>query len=253
LRGVAFGDRVMEYFGSSKFIDSKSGIIAEVYFNPGSLGFFKSLFASAKPPADEVKGYIYRYKDKSRKPTDDPIDPNDAGVEILCEISGCWMDKIMMGDKVMWDINKDIPSLIKPVPKPLPSDCRYREDLRYLAESKKEESQKAKSELEDRQRYEERLRKSFKKSGQVEFYKKVVKTQGEKIGMRMRLKDGLIEKVEPAGPAEKAGIRVGDIVVTINNNLRPDDPGEEELLTIKTAFEGAIVSISVLRPLPTAA
>eukprot|EP01113_Clastostelium_recurvatum_P045753 TRINITY_DN790_c0_g1_i1.p1 TRINITY_DN790_c0_g1~~TRINITY_DN790_c0_g1_i1.p1 ORF type:complete len:317 (+),score=78.93 TRINITY_DN790_c0_g1_i1:71-952(+) len=45
LKGVMWGDRITELAGSITFTDEKNGIEAEVHFNPGALGFVKSLFS----------------------------------------------------------------------------------------------------------------------------------------------------------------------------------------------------------------
>ena len=54
---------------------------------------------------------------------------------ILERCEGSWLKEIKFGDKVYWDIDKDIPNWIRPVDNPLPSDGRYREDLIWLFRS----------------------------------------------------------------------------------------------------------------------
>jgi len=55
--------------------------------------------------------------------------------EFLEKIKGSFLEHIIIGDKIVWDINKDIPEHIRPVKHCIPSDGRYREDLIWLYRS----------------------------------------------------------------------------------------------------------------------
>ena len=52
--------------------------------------------------------------------------------ELIAEVSGSWLENLVIGDKEYWNIDTYEPMKALPVPNPLPSDPRYREDLIWL-------------------------------------------------------------------------------------------------------------------------
>ena len=58
--------------------------------------------------------------------------------QLICDISGSWKDYLIIGDSKYWSSSDT--SLIKPmpIPNPLPSDPRYREDLIWLKRGNEE-------------------------------------------------------------------------------------------------------------------
>ena len=51
----------------------------------------------------------------------------------ICEISGSWLNKLIIGNETYWDIERDHPKRQIPLVKDvLSSDWRYREDLIWL-------------------------------------------------------------------------------------------------------------------------
>ncbi|MCQ2819183.1 MAG: oxysterol-binding protein [archaeon] len=88
----------------------------------------------------EVEGYIIEFP----FPKDYKLDYNteqnfgnnykitDQTYKVLATCSGSWLEKLTFDDKKYWDIDRDIPSWIRPVDYPLPSDGRYREDIIWL-------------------------------------------------------------------------------------------------------------------------
>lgn len=47
-------------------------------------------------------------------------------------IEGSWLKNLKIGNNEIWNIDKFKPMRQKPVPNPIPSDCRFREDLIWL-------------------------------------------------------------------------------------------------------------------------
>jgi len=161
ISGVLWGERVMSYEGVVSFKDEKNHLQADVAFNADSLGFFKSLFKKQKSGIDTVRGELFRVgEDKKKK-------------EVLAAIEGSWLSHIDIGGERIWDLERDMPCLQVMDPNALPSDCRYREDLVALAKRDMDEAKECKLMLEERQRYDAKLRASYKpppakKSGQKE-------------------------------------------------------------------------------------
>lgn len=150
LTGVMWGTRVMDYCGSLVVEDTRHKLRAELTFNPDAQGMFKSLFFKQKTPTDAVRGEICKQCE---------------GVErmSLCKLEGSWLTHLdcIQGDgsKVrLWDVKTCKPSTPVPVTNPLPSDCRFREDLKALKEGNTDDAQRWKVVLEEKQRLERKLR-----------------------------------------------------------------------------------------------
>jgi len=148
LKGVMWGDRVMEYCGSMTFTDEKNQIECVVEFNPEGSGFFRSMFSkSGKQTADCFRGQMYRTTSKKRSEQD-----------VICYLQGSWLCHLDIADERFWDI-KVVPSGVIPAVDPLPSDSRFREDLVALKQGDYEKGKESKLFLEERQRKEDKLRK----------------------------------------------------------------------------------------------
>jgi len=149
IKGVMWGDRVTELSGSIIFSDNKNGIEAEVFFNPEAQGFIRSLFSKAKESADTVRGEIYR--------------PSASGVQrkkgdnTISNIEGSWLSHLDFDGTRLWDLKMPADGVI-PEPNPLPSDSRNRADLKALNEGDMERAKDSKVALEERQRFEKKLR-----------------------------------------------------------------------------------------------
>lgn len=57
------------------------------------------------------------------------INPN----VILSKVEGSWLESVEFDGKRYWDLEKIDPAPLIKTNYPLPSDCRFREDLMYLA------------------------------------------------------------------------------------------------------------------------
>eukprot|EP01027_Heterolobosea_sp_BB2_P000650 GEZU01000949.1.p1 GENE.GEZU01000949.1~~GEZU01000949.1.p1 ORF type:complete len:374 (+),score=87.38 GEZU01000949.1:169-1290(+) len=150
IKGIIWGERTMEYLGTLSMEDKKNNLKCEITFNPDPKGFLRSWFSSAPTvPSDTIRGDITSMDGKQTYGT----------------IEGSWLgfvDFTRQGSNTkerLWDISKFRQIRPVPVENPLPSDCRFREDLVNLKEGKIEESQRWKTILEEKQRHEARLRK----------------------------------------------------------------------------------------------
>ena len=124
----------------------------DVEFNPPAPSGFMGFFGRGKPPSDHCTGSIVRCEGPSGEPC-----PSD---QRLSSVSGSWLGCIEWDDKQYWRWTDDLEVQVpRPVEDPLPSDCRFREDLRLLKEESVDEAQDAKVKLEVKQRYEAKLRK----------------------------------------------------------------------------------------------
>eukprot|EP00831_Metopus_contortus_P062125 TRINITY_DN54108_c0_g1_i2.p2 TRINITY_DN54108_c0_g1~~TRINITY_DN54108_c0_g1_i2.p2 ORF type:complete len:111 (+),score=9.67 TRINITY_DN54108_c0_g1_i2:163-495(+) len=83
--------------------------------------------------------------------------------DVISYIEGNWIDYVMIDGDNYWEIEMPLPYPLTKKESPLPSDCRYREDLVALITSTEEESQKEKDRLEELQRNDRKLREKSKK------------------------------------------------------------------------------------------
>uniref|UniRef100_A0A7S3LT14 Oxysterol-binding protein n=1 Tax=Palpitomonas bilix TaxID=652834 RepID=A0A7S3LT14_9EUKA len=126
LQGIMVGTRVLQYEGVMKFRDISNNLECDLAFNPDKAGgFFKSLFSRKKrAPADTISGECKR------------------GEETLFEVQGSWLSHLECNGKRYWtidEVKKSTPTLVD---NPLPSDCRYREDLIALKSGDQKTAQK---------------------------------------------------------------------------------------------------------------
>jgi len=161
--GLLAGDRYVEYVGSMHFRDEKNGLRCDVTFAPTE-GGWGGWFSRKVVPSDYFRGTLIRLSDMQ------PLDPSlinkiananediqDA--EVICDVQGSWLGCIEFDDERPWGIHDEfkVYSAVA-VEEPLPSDCRFREDLQWLAAKDLDKSQEWKGILEEKQRAEARLR-----------------------------------------------------------------------------------------------
>jgi len=140
-----YGNFRHEYIGDLYWRDTTHGLNADM-----SLGGSKDSRFS-----DYFEGTI---KDKDGK--------------VLSNFTGSFLSHIDFDGKRYWDIRHNIDIEKYPIKKQLKSSSIYRQDSNYLYERKMEEAQEAKTELEEIQRRDRRLRKAWKEQGSVESVKK---------------------------------------------------------------------------------
>lgn len=81
LRGIVWGQRVLDYCGEMPFECKKHDLKCTLVFDPYAKGFFKSLFSKQTSPTDTVKGDVL-YKG-----------------EVIGTIEGSWLDSLSYTDR----------------------------------------------------------------------------------------------------------------------------------------------------------
>ncbi|KXZ42668.1 hypothetical protein GPECTOR_125g501 [Gonium pectorale] len=160
LPGVLWGVRVLKYGGQMVFKDPQNNLTAVVDVDPQpQAGFLTGWFRAKKPThkPDQVVGKLLR------------------GDAVLDTCHGSWLhclewDKGLSGPpppgappaspagRRLWDIRATPLTPAAPLAAPLPSDCRHREDVVFLARGDQIQSQEWKHTLEERQRKDRKLR-----------------------------------------------------------------------------------------------
>ena len=131
LNAASDKDRSNLFEGYSTFNDIKNNIRAVVKFFENKKQF------------DEIFGEIFEYKFNNdfKFDYDNEWDYakkyklNSKKHKIFSKIEGSWLGKLIVDNKILWDIDAQNPEYIKPVKSCLPSDGRYREDLIWLYRS----------------------------------------------------------------------------------------------------------------------
>ncbi|KAG2435871.1 hypothetical protein HXX76_007066 [Chlamydomonas incerta] len=98
----------------------------------------------------------------TQAPSPSNIDPTPSDKEgvAVAAIEGSWLSHINIDGVRYWSIAKETPDSWRPMPDPLPSDSRYRQDLVVLAGGDMKGAQAAKEALENRQRHDKKLREA---------------------------------------------------------------------------------------------
>lgn len=161
--GLIFGDTHLLIKGSEILYDKKSRIKAAIFYDYGEK---KGLFGSAKTvPKDKIEGIIYVPREGA-PPADGQercvADLQDVKTE-LARIKGSWFENLTINEVNYWNIDKMTPAKIKLPDNPLPSDCRFREDLVCLRRGDVASADVWKDALEIRQRKDLKLREKFGK------------------------------------------------------------------------------------------
>lgn len=158
ISGILFGDRLVHYSDTLTFEDAANKLKCEIELNPDGLSGLRALVQTAKSPADTLRGTLTK------------------NGQLLCEVTGSWIDQLSFGTQVYWKMGEYQPYSPTHVPseKALPSDCRFRTDLSALLAGDEETSQKQKSVLEEEQRRYRKLRAKFNKDEEIrerEYYR----------------------------------------------------------------------------------
>jgi hypothetical protein len=160
--GLMVGDSYMLIKGSEILIDKKNNLKEVLFFDYGEK---KGMFSSEKTVSkDKVEGIIYVPKagegtDGKERRIDDLKDIKKE----LARIKGTWFEYLTINDINYWNIDKMLPLKIKLPANPLPSDCRYREDLIWLRRGNIPYADAWKDALEIRQRQDRALREKNEK------------------------------------------------------------------------------------------
>eukprot|EP01089_Gocevia_fonbrunei_P013473 TRINITY_DN3463_c0_g1_i1.p1 TRINITY_DN3463_c0_g1~~TRINITY_DN3463_c0_g1_i1.p1 ORF type:complete len:406 (-),score=109.39 TRINITY_DN3463_c0_g1_i1:15-1232(-) len=146
VKGVLYGDRIIEYEGVMNFVDKKNNLTCDLTFNPKPEGGSSwNPFKGKEHPSDYLKGDIIRTKGSKQ--------------EVVSKVEGTWMGCVEFDGKKYWDFTEQYEPY-KPIrpDDPLPSDCRYRQDLDELLKGNIDSAQEWKVKLENKQRKEKALR-----------------------------------------------------------------------------------------------
>ncbi|KAH7825557.1 putative oxysterol binding protein [Monocercomonoides exilis] len=172
MTGYIYGQRYSHYNGTLTFRDVKNQLQCQITFNPDKKSWFGSVTSWFKKPtktlpSDFFRGEICRYplmnatsmKAVAASATlSAPVAPLPSSIAsqktVLSTCFGTWLGFIDWDKKRYWDVRLMRPIAPTPVENPLPSDCRFRKDLQHLARKELDEAQKAKEEMEDKQRQE---------------------------------------------------------------------------------------------------
>ena len=168
-------DRANLYHGNMVFLDIKNNYkaVIKINYNPNC---FHEIIGSVLNYKYE-NNFIYNYdKEWEFGKKFEPGNEIKKGYILKDTISGSWLYKLVIGDTLLWDVNKQLPEFIRPVKNCIPSDGRFREDLIWLYRSfycsKNEEEKKIyldiaqqwKLMMEEFNRWERRRRAEYNKN-----------------------------------------------------------------------------------------
>ena len=161
LQGTIMGDRLWNYVHNMLIIDYTNNLCAHIQFNPDEIGYFKSFFKhKQKTLPDTFRGGIYNLSDVTISEKD-CIHHLKKNATSFVKIEGRWTSHIEFDGDEYWNVHdykllgKYDDGFI------LPSDGRYREDLKFFIKDDEENSQKEKEKLEELQRKDRKLRKEW--------------------------------------------------------------------------------------------
>lgn len=170
ISGTIIGKRYYHWQGVLTVVSPSEHLYCEIVLNPDKKGAISGLFSKPTTPADFFVGHIWRVKDShpamtesGRKALQDSAKKSYENLtdEIegeLSKIEGYWTLFIDIDNKRYWSFDEYRPYLVKDTPNPLPSDSRFRPDLKAWIEDNQEEAQAQKDILENLQRRDNKLR-----------------------------------------------------------------------------------------------
>ena len=142
VNAISETSRALLYFGNMVYVDVKNNLKAVIQFN-----FNKNKFHEIKG-CTMIYNFPSNYKyifDKewefgNKFKVEDSLNKKynkkkPKNIEIIDSINGSYLEQLIIGQKVVWNINEQIPEYIRPVRNCIPSDGRFREDLIWLYRS----------------------------------------------------------------------------------------------------------------------
>ena len=168
--GLVMGSRGCQYSACAVAMDETNKVKGVIKYSADAKSGITSIFS--KPRTDVVRGAIYKYdqqkhdavvakhKDKWFPMLNDLANMPDS-IKVINKLEGTWLREIRVDGQLLWSINNDLQYFQQHfyVDNPLPSDCRFREDLIWLYRKNEENAQTWKVKLEEQQRHERALRK----------------------------------------------------------------------------------------------
>lgn len=88
-----------------------------------------------------ILSLFYHLKNKKLLPKRGNITKISNPNTVLSKVTGSWLENITFDEEIYWDLEKVEPAVLIKSLDPLPSDCRYREDLIWLAKRDLEKAQ----------------------------------------------------------------------------------------------------------------
>ena len=173
--GLVVGSRGCQYTAPIIVMDEKNEVKGVLKYYADVKKGLTSYFSS--PRTDVCRGAIYMYDKKKHDDICNKYNDkwlamiNDLGemadsVKELHKVEGSWLREIRVDGELLWDINSDTKFFQQHmyVENPLPSDCRFREDLIWLAKKNQDNAQLWKVKLEEQQRHDRALRKKIQEA-----------------------------------------------------------------------------------------
>ena len=137
--------RALLFYGTEVFIDVKNKLKAVIQYDCNKNRFHEVKGCTMKYEYPENYRYIFdkewefgsnfEIEDAFKRKKSSKKNKIEDKYEILENIKGSWVENLYIGDKKVWDANKQKPEQIKRVKHCIPSDGRYREDLIWLYRS----------------------------------------------------------------------------------------------------------------------
>ena len=130
--------RALLLFGNMVYVDTKNKLKAVVQFN-----FNKNKFHDIKGCTmkyDFPPNYKYNFDKEWEYGTKFKVEDatpkkKKNNYEVIDKIKGSYLEQLIIGEEVTWNINEQRPEYLRPVKHCIPSDGRYREDLIWLYRS----------------------------------------------------------------------------------------------------------------------
>lgn len=170
--GLIMGSRGLQYTAGAIVMDEVNGIKGVLKYSADTKTGLTSYFSSSRN--DVVRGAIYKYdqkkhlavvtkhKDKWLAMLNDLAGMPDS-VKLIHKVEGSWLREVRCDGELIWSVETE-PQYAQQhffIENPLPSDCRFREDLIWLWKRNEELSGIWKVKLEEQQRHERAQRKKF--------------------------------------------------------------------------------------------
>jgi hypothetical protein len=168
--GLVMGSRGLQITGAICVVDEVNHLKGVVKYSADTKTGLTSYFSSSRN--DMIRGAVYKYDEKKHKETlakhDDKwmkmlkelAEQKDV-VKEIARVEGSWLREVRFNGELLWTLDQDVAYFQQHmfVEDPLPSDCRFREDLVWLTRKNEELAGTWKVKLEEQQRHERALRK----------------------------------------------------------------------------------------------
>eukprot|EP00828_Plagiopyla_frontata_P046542 TRINITY_DN82_c0_g1_i5.p1 TRINITY_DN82_c0_g1~~TRINITY_DN82_c0_g1_i5.p1 ORF type:complete len:505 (+),score=74.81 TRINITY_DN82_c0_g1_i5:1335-2849(+) len=138
IKGLLYGTRSLDLVDTFTIYDNQNDLQCQIKFYDGG-----GLFSKRLHKTDYFEGSIAKISSQNQS---------------LCKVEGSWLEYMKFDGVTYWDLEKIRPLKLIQTEIPLPSDCRYREDLIYLAQKNLQLAQEWKVKLEVLQRADRKFR-----------------------------------------------------------------------------------------------